>query len=276
MKMHERQTQRDRTRVQPTRRHRATARQTISSQSSRTRTALLAFTLISFLTLSACSERRETNETAPTATPTPTATNANAQANQPAQPNTSTSTNTQPTPAPATPQPAEINDKVARIFHGAVQLDASQKTPALVGDFDGDGAEDIAFAVRPTAAGLEEINSEVSTWTLVDPRQVVLPDPHRAVQKLPPIVHVKAQQGDTFLAIIHGYGKDGWRDTAAQQTYLLRNAVGRNPQVASKQDASSRFNLRFRGDVIEEELAGTRGVLEWTGATYAWLAAPKH
>jgi hypothetical protein len=267
--MHERRTQRDHARVQQSRRH------AISSQSSRTRTALLAFTLISFLTLSACSERRETTESAPTATPTP-ATNANAQANQPAQPNTSTSTNAQPTPAPATPQPAEINDKVARIFHGAVQLDASQKTPALVGDFDGDGSEDIAFAVRPTAAGLEEINSEVSNWTLVDPRQVVLPDPHSTVQKLPPIVHVKAQQGDTFIALIHGYGKDGWRDAAAQQTYLLRNAVGSNPRVASKQDASSRFNLRFRGDVIEEELSGTQGVLEWTGATYAWLAAPKH
>jgi hypothetical protein len=267
--MHERQTQRDHARVQQSRRH------AISSRSSRTRTALLAFTLISFLTLSACSERRETTESAPTATPTP-ATNANAQANQPAQPNTSTSTNAQPTPAPATPQPAEINDKVARIFHGAVQLDASQKTPALVGDFDGDGSEDIAFAVRPTVAGLEEINSEVSNWTLVDPRQVVLPDPHSAVQKLPPIVHVKAQQGDTFIALIHGYGKDGWRDAAAQQTYLLRNAVGSNLRVASKQDASSRFNLRFRGDVIEEELSGTQGVLEWTGATYAWLAAPKH
>lgn len=179
-------------------------------------------------------------------------------------------------PAPATPQPTEINDKVVRIFHGAVQLDASQKTPALVGDFNGDGSEDLAFVVRPTAAGLEEINSEVSNWTLVDPRQVVLPDPHSAVQKLPPIVHVKAQMGDAFLAVIHGYGKNGWRDAAAQQTYLLRNAVGGNPRVASQQDASSRFNLRFRGDVIEEDLAGTRGVLEWTGATYAWLAAPKH
>ncbi|MDT7543388.1 MAG: hypothetical protein QOE33_3292 [Acidobacteriota bacterium] len=215
-------------------------------------------------------------EIAPTATATPSATNANAQVGQPAQPAPSATSNTPTKPATAPPSPAEINDKVARIFHNAVHLEDSQKTPALVGDFNGDGSEDIAFVVRPTAAGLEEINSDVSNWILVDPRQVVLPDPHRAVQKLPPAVRVKAQQSDTFIAIIHGYGKNGWRDAAAQQTYLLRNAAGNNTRAATKQDASYRFNLRFHGDVIEEELAGAQGVLEWTGATYAWLAAPKH
>jgi hypothetical protein len=228
--------------------------------------------LIVILSLSACSGRNERIESAP-ATPSPAPT-ANAQANQPA--TTSSPVTNAASPAPAAPQPAEINDKMARIFNGAVELDASQKTPALVGDFNGDGVEDIAFAVRPTSAGLAEINSEVSNWILVDPRQVVLPDPHKAVRELPPAIHFKAERGDLFLAIIHGYGNGGWRDNAAQQTYLLKNATGRNPRVATKQDASYRYNLRFRGDVIAQELAGAQGVLEWTGATYAWLAAPKH
>jgi hypothetical protein len=178
-------------------------------------------------------------------------------------------------PAPAPPSPAGIDDKLARIFRDSVELARSNRTPALVGDFNGDGSEDIAFAVRPTASGLEEINSEVSNWILAEPQKVAPPDPHEAVRQLPPPVRVRAGRGDLLLAVIHGYGDAGWRSPAAQQTYLLREAVGRGLKVKSKQEASRRLNLRLRGDVIDEELAGSHGVLEWTGATYAWLPVKK-
>jgi hypothetical protein len=234
---------------------------------------LLAIALASLLSLPACSERREQTESA-------NAANANAQSNQPAQSSSPSANSNSPTsnspasnsPTPAPPRPAEIDDKLARIFKGAVELDRSNKTPALVGDFNGDGSEDIAFAVRPTASGLSEINSEVSNWILVEPQKVSPPDPHQVTQKLPPPARPKAEPGDVLLAVIHGYGETGWRNTAAQQTYLLRNAVGLGPHVSSRQDASYRFNLRFRGDVIEEQLGGDQGVIEWAGATYAWLA----
>lgn len=250
-----------------------------SSPTRRRRAPLLALALASLLPLCACSRRNERAESVNAATASTSnaasanAQSANAQAQSPAQ--SASGSDNSNTPAPATPQPSEIDDKAARIFKGAVEIDPSHKTPALVGDFNGDGSEDVAFVVRPTAHGLEEINSEVSNWTLSDPQKVALPDPHEAVRKLSTPARVQAERGDLLLAVIHGYGDGGWRNPAAQQTYLLRNALGRDPKVESKQDASYRFNLRFRGDVIDQELSGSRGVLEWTGATYAWLAQKK-
>ncbi|MDT7603641.1 MAG: hypothetical protein QOF61_1638, partial [Acidobacteriota bacterium] len=139
-------------------------------------------------------------------------------------------------------------------------------------------SEDIAFVVKPSADRLEEINSEVSNWILVDSQNVVLPDPSKAVQKLPASAPVKVQPGDTLLAVIHGYGKDGWRDAAAQQTFLLKNAVGRDLKVESRQDASNDFKVvvaHMRGDIISEDYNHTHGFLYWTGAKYAWFAATK-
>ncbi|MDQ3908214.1 MAG: hypothetical protein M3268_07700 [Acidobacteriota bacterium] len=235
--------------------------------------------LASLLTLSACSDTRERVETANSTTSPASA--INAPSNQPAQSsspaaNSNTSNSNAPasnsqTPAPSPPQPAEIDDKMARVFKGAVESDPAHRSLALVGDFNGDGSEDVAFAVRPTASGLAEINSEVSNWILAEPQKVSPADPHKDSQPPAPPARPKAEAGDQLLAVVHGYGSGGWRNPAAQQTYLLRNALGRGLKVETKQDASYQFNLRFRGDVIAEQLGGAQGVLEWTGATYAWL-----
>jgi hypothetical protein len=236
-------------------------------------TRALPFPLAAALLLAACADKREQTASTPTPSQSP-----NAEVAQPTQTASTAATATTPTPTPAPPQTAEVNDKVARVFEGTVQVDASQKTGALVGDFNGDGSEDIALAVKPGDGKLEEINSEVANWILLDPHSDILPDPNKAVQKLPARTRAKVEAGDTLLAVIHGYGKDGWRNPDAQQAFLLRNSAGRDPKVESRQDAVNDFKAlapHIGGDIIRQDLDRTPGFLSWTGAKYVWFPATK-
>ena len=187
--------------------------------------------------------------------------------------------NATPTPTPAPPQESEIRDAVARAYQGAVVFDP-KNVQTVVGDFNGDGSEDIAVAVRPAAGKLEEINSEMANWILEDPRQVAAPDPrkfdpHQGVQTLdPPKERPRVAAGDRLLAVIHGYKEQGWRNPDARQTYLLKNAAGielkPESRLAARADAQTK-TPRLLGDVIRERLGDEQGFLYWTGARYGWF-----
>ncbi|PYS93615.1 MAG: hypothetical protein DMF64_04245 [Acidobacteria bacterium] len=222
--------------------------------------------------LCACNGTREQTETAPAPAPTPS---QSAPANSP--------TPTMPTPVqattpmPAPPQATEVANKVAQIFKGAVELDAPQQDNVLVGDFNGDGSQDIAIIVRATPAKLDEMNSEVSNWILDEPQKITPPDPSKAAQSPP--APAKVKPGDLLLAVIHGFKESGWHNPDAQQTYLLEDAIGRGLRVEARQAAQSAVKLntlRLRGDVIEQDLNGAHGFLYWTGARYGWFAQAKH
>ena len=183
------------------------------------------------------------------------------------------------TPVPAPPQESEIRDAVARTYNDAVVFDP-KNSQAVVGDFNGDGSDDIAVAVRPAAGKLEEINSEMANWILEDPRQVAAPDPrkfdpHQGVQTLdPPKERPRVAAGDRLLAVIHGYKEQGWRNPDARQTYLLKNAAGielkPESRLAARADAQTK-TPRLLGDVIRERLGDEQGFLYWTGARYGWF-----
>jgi hypothetical protein len=173
------------------------------------------------------------------------------------------------------PKPEEVREVIARVYKDAVTIEMSRPTGYIVGDFNGDGSQDIAVVVRPAKGKLEEINSEVANWIMEDPRKVVLPDPHKSVQKLPPSSGpVKAEADDLLLTIIHGYKQEGWRNPEAQQTYMLYDAVGSSMTAApikELQRATGNKNAPSSGgDVIKQTLGGEPGFLYWTGAKYAW------
>ncbi|HEX8071795.1 MAG TPA: hypothetical protein VF546_17740 [Pyrinomonadaceae bacterium] len=236
------------------------------------RRLLLPFLLL--LALAGCRQEQTTVEQTTPAAPTPTTTPAQtapATMPTPASGTPAATPAAANTTAPPPPPPAELEAKLARIFQGAVQLDAQPR--AFTGDFNGDGSEDVAVVVRPNPAQLDDLNSEFANWILNEPRKVVLPDPDKRVQVPPQQAPVKVEAGDVLLAVIHGYKTAGWRDDAAQQTYLLRDAVGRDLRVRPRTDPPQPPNVYLRGDVLAEELAGTPGVVYWTGAKYAWHAA---
>jgi hypothetical protein len=231
---------------------------------------MLALVVCAPLLLAACAGRREATEVV-TQTPAP----APAQNSAATQPTQAPSPAASATPTPAPPQASEVNDKLARVFQGAVQIGAGAAGGALVGDFNGDGSEDIAVPVKPAAGKIGEVNSEVANWILGDPQGVVPPDPKETVRRLPAEERVKLQPDDALLAVVHGYQQAGWRNPAAQQAYLLKNPAARSLRAETKQEAAAEFKavaLHLHGDIIREDAGAAPGFLYWTGGKYAWFA----
>jgi hypothetical protein len=191
-------------------------------------------------------------------------------------PQATASTESKKTVGPSAPTLAEVQEAVARVYLDAVMIDTSRGESFIVGDFNGDGSEDIAVVVRPAKGALPKLNSEYANWIVEDPQKVVTPDPNKSAQPSPGVPKpVRVQQGDLLLLILHGYRQAGWRDALARQTFLLRNAVGENIRAQSLNEASKAASgkgaqPRPPGDVIRERLKGQDGFLYWASAKYAW------
>lgn len=187
-----------------------------------------------------------------------------------------------PAPSPATlpaPTPAEARDAVARIYKDTVKVNAAATPGFVVGDFNGDQAQDIAVIVEPVKEKLDDLNSEVAAWIIRDPLSISLPPPVMAVKRIDPPKRPVITESDTMLlAVIHGYGPQGWRDPEARQTYLLKNAVGGALSVLTRRAALAAITTiksaptpPVRGDVIKMTMAGTAaGFLFYSNTSYAW------
>ena len=183
------------------------------------------------------------------------------------------------TPGPAKdnapPNADEVADAVARVFDNSVKLDQTRAPAFLVGDFNGDGSQDIAVITRASDDSLAQLNNELANWTLEDPKGVPIPGTPAADQPVRP-KPLKVEKSDALLAIIHGVGAQGWRNRDARQTYLLKNAAGTGAEVQSAEalrGSSPKQNLPpLKGDAIAEAINGHRGLIFWTGAKYAWTA----
>jgi hypothetical protein len=166
-------------------------------------------------------------------------------------------------------------------------IDDAHAGQALVGDFNGDGSEDIAVVVRPSADMLETLNSEVANWIVEDPHQVepttIAVSNHPGVaQQSGALIRrpdfeprARIESGDTLLAVIHGYQKTAWRNPDAKQTYLLKNGVGDAMSARPRQEAIDELKAKprrpqIRGDIIRQKLRSETGFLYWTGAKYGW------
>jgi hypothetical protein len=171
------------------------------------------------------------------------------------------------------PKADEVVEAMARVFNQAASLDDAHAPSFVVGDFNGDGSEDLAIVTKANENSLAEINSDLANWTLEDPKVVPIPGT-KAAEKLVRPKSVKVQKTDSLLAILHGVGPQGWRNRDARQTFLLRNGAGANILVRSAGDLrsnSATFKLPpLKGEAISETMNGRNGLLFWTGARYAW------
>lgn len=182
-----------------------------------------------------------------------------------------------PTVTPGNPSPpktVEIDEALARVFAKAAKMDPTQAPSFVLGDFNGDGAEDIAIWARANPDSLTEINNELANWTLEDPKQVPIPGTKAALQVTRPKA-ISAEKGELLIAIVHGVGAQGWRNHEARQAFLLRNTGGATHQVQSarqlKEMKPSSSLPPLTGDVILETISGRQGIIFWTGAKYAWM-----
>jgi hypothetical protein len=173
---------------------------------------------------------------------------------------------------------AEVEGKIKEVFKGAVILDSSRGKSIVAGDFNGDASQDLAVVVRPVEAMIEEINSEFASWMLGDPLTAALPAPIMIAQSphLRP-APVRVAKEDVLLAIIHGYGQDGWRNPEATQAYLLRNTAGNNIKYKTaeevlKEGAGNKKLPPLHGDVLSERIGSYSGFIYYTGVRYAWYS----
>jgi hypothetical protein len=223
------------------------------------KTTFLRLTLVALGVLfQGCAERERAD--APTAAATPASESANG-----ASPPASATTNAASL--------AEARDALERVYRRAVSVDERSPAPALVGDFNGDGSEDIAVAVKPSDGALEELNSEVANWIVQDPRRAV--PSGRLPPGQPGSWPAKIEPADAPLALIHGHGPRGWRDPNATQSYLLKNVAGEGLRVVPLRQFPPALRLKKRAaaskaDIISGKLNGVSGFLYWASGEYAW------
>ncbi|MET0645970.1 MAG: hypothetical protein ABW208_05065, partial [Pyrinomonadaceae bacterium] len=174
------------------------------------------------------------------------------------------------TPARELPPPdaAEVGGAVERIFKGSLTVGPARAPSFAVGDFNGDDSQDLAIAVAVAPGRLEEINDELANWIVKDPFATAAASYGEAKRR------VLVEESDALLAVIHGYGSEGWRDPRATQTYVLKDAAGERLRARARNAALAAGEggrlPRLLGDVIDETVAGRAGFLYYNGAHYLW------
>ena len=175
------------------------------------------------------------------------------------------------TPATA----SEVNATLQRIFADSVHASLQERS-FTTGDFNGDGSLDLAALVRPNDSGLKRLNDPLANWTIQDATQVFVPPANQRVVFLPPKPNSPwAHSKEVLLAIVHGYGPNGWRDPNARQAYLVRHA-GTGPletRPAPEHIDGSPASQAYSAVIFEP--ARPTGFLFWTGSQYAWRAEPQ-
>jgi len=229
--------------------------------------------------LGACTDSKNANESA-TASPTPAAQTASTESPAATTPAPAATPTPEPTPMPEAPPPNDARAAVARVYKGAVTPDEREGW-IVVGDFNGDGSEDLVARVRAAPGRVDELNDDLANWIVSDPQKVRRPDPrkfdpHQGVQKLDPLPErPRVTAADSLLVVIHGFKEQGWRNPEASQTYVLRDAAGADLRAQSRGDARitalGQNPPRIMGDVIRQTLNGRQGFLYWNGATYGWF-----
>jgi hypothetical protein len=174
------------------------------------------------------------------------------------------------------PTPGEVEKGLRRAF-GETVHPAAGSSRSLVGDFNGDGAEDVAVPVSPAAGRLEELNDALANWRVQDAREDPAAEPGPPPKGERPALAVQPE--DVLLAVVHGYGIRGWRDERARQCFLVRHATGA-PFEARPRTALLRYvrrvpdEPRLTGDVILVSAGRKPGFVYWTGARYSWHPLP--
>lgn len=173
------------------------------------------------------------------------------------------------------PTAEDVRQAIARIYGDAIQA-AGTSPHYVIGDFNGDGSDDLAVEVRPANGKIANLNDAAANWILEDPSRIFVPDPSKRVQKLPSKPeqpHVRS--GQSLLAIVHGYGPQGWREPLARQGYLLLNVPDKKISLQKNAEVLAQTNdamPHLFGDLIRTERSGQPALLFWTGGHYAWLA----
>jgi hypothetical protein len=168
-------------------------------------------------------------------------------------------------PVIAAPLLADVQPTLDRVFERTLVVDASAQPPFVAGDFNGDGAADLAVAVRPRGDdALSTLNAELPPWRTQD----AAAPPDASGRPAPATI----ASGQRLLAVVHGSQEAGWRDPSLSQGYLVTNAAATRlearPLSAMPDHVRMNATRVHAGDVVVATRDGRPSVVFWTGAVY--------
>ena len=189
---------------------------------------------------------------------------------QPVKPQTANSLPPNVASAPSRPaSPKEVDETLQRIFARVIIADRTDHN-FVTGDFNGDGSPDLAVIVLPVKTELRTINDELANWTIQDAYQFFTPPIGQRVVFRQKQSRSSVEADEQLLAVVHGFGNEGWRDSAARQAYLVRHAAFGSlravPAVGHIENAPPSIN---KSDFIFES-SNPGGFLFWNGSQYVW------
>ena len=162
------------------------------------------------------------------------------------------------------PDVNKVQEALKRVFKDAVAIDDRHTPSFIVADFNGDLSEDLAVVVKPVPDKVAELNEEYPAW--------ILRDPFGRAESKGPRLTIAAD--DALLAIIHGYGEQGWRNPEATQTFLLKNAATSGMAAQRLKEFTATHQGKaipsLRGDVIGATVDAKSGYFYFAGAGYSW------
>ena len=130
--------------------------------------------------------------------------------------------------------------------------------PALTGDFNGDGVEDV-LVVATSHGGFD---AESGRFRVLDPSSSYfgLGDPKITAQ-----FASKYPGGPRYLLIIHGSGKDAWRAKEPKERFVVINLAFDHLSVGRVKKKKKVFD-----DIGIEETGVLNSFLYWNGRKYEW------
>jgi len=165
--------------------------------------------------------------------------------------------------------PEEVDATLQRIFGRLVIANRADHS-SVTGDFNGDGSLDLAVIVLSVKTELGMINGELANWTIQDADQFFTPPAGERVVFQQKQSRLSVEAGEPLLAVIHGFGKAGWRDSAARQAYLIRHAALGDLRAIRATGHIERAPPTVRNSDVIYEGSNHGEFLFWNGSQYAW------
>lgn len=158
-------------------------------------------------------------------------------------------------------QVQEANDLIHRQFGEAFMLVADAEPPILVGDFDGDGIEDVAFVA--SAKKLPHVEAGTG-YHMIDPY-----DDFFGFSNPQVTIRFNGAEPDRarYLLIVHGSGPDAWHASSPKSKYVVINLPFDSLEVTE-----FRWKKKKKPIVGIEatETATLSSMLFWDGKKYRW------
>lgn len=157
-----------------------------------------------------------------------------------------------PTPAADSPEIAKL---VEREFGPSFVIDAS--SPAIYGDFDGDGVEDLALV----AAGKNPLTSAVEfEFKVIDPYNAYFGYGDPKVTMTFGTVSGKPR----FVLILHS-----WQSTSAKPKYVVANLPFEHIEITHTFVKIKKLRVKIAA-VSAQEAGGLTSIVYWNGKKYKW------